>query len=111
MRDVIEESDLGRHFRYRHRVAATRWSSDKNLWTVEVIRTDTGECLRFAANSLWMCQGYYRHSQGYTPEWDGMAEYKGRIVHPQEWPEDLEHAGKTVVVIGSAPPRRRSFWR
>ena len=48
-----------------------------------------------------MCQGYYRHSQGYTPEWAGIADYRGRIVHPQEWPEDLDYAGKRVVVIGS----------
>ena len=48
-----------------------------------------------------MCQGYYRHSEGYTPEWQGMADFKGRIVHPQRWPEDIELAGKKVVVIGS----------
>jgi cation diffusion facilitator CzcD-associated flavoprotein CzcO len=47
------------------------------------------------------CQGYYRHSRGYTPEWVGMADYKGQIVHPQNWPEDLDYAGKNVVVIGS----------
>ncbi len=48
-----------------------------------------------------MCQGYYRHSEGYTPEWDGMETFKGRIVHPQTWPEDLDYTGKKVVVIGS----------
>ena len=41
-----------------------------------------------------MCQGYYRHAQGYTPEWQGMDRFKGRIVHPQTWPEDLDYAGK-----------------
>ena len=48
-----------------------------------------------------MCQGYYRHSEGYTPEWKGMETFKGRIVHPQLWPEDLDLSGKKVVVIGS----------
>ena len=57
--------------------------------------------VRFTANFLWMCQGYYRHSQGYTPEWHGMESFKGRIVHPQTWPEDLDYTGKKVVVIGS----------
>ena len=52
-------------------------------------------------NFLWMCQGYYRHAEGYTPEWAGMDDFKGRIVHPQTWPEDLDYAGKKVVVIGS----------
>jgi cation diffusion facilitator CzcD-associated flavoprotein CzcO len=101
MGEVIEENDLARHIRYRHRIAAARWSSEENLWTVEAIRTDSGETVRFAGNFLWMCQGYYRHSEGYTPEWPGFANFKGRIVHPQNWPEDLDYAGKEVVVIGS----------
>ena len=48
-----------------------------------------------------MCQGYYRHSEGYTPEWPGMSRYQGQIIHPQTWPEDLDYAGKNVLVIGS----------
>ena len=53
------------------------WSSEENLWTIEAERTDTGEAVRFTANFLWMCQGYYRHTDGYTPEWDGMASLQG----------------------------------
>ena len=75
--------------------------AQEKLWTIEATRTDTGEAVRFTANFLWMCQGYYRHSEGYTPEWDGMETFKGRIVHPQTWPEDLDYKGKNVVVIGS----------
>ena len=55
----------------------------------------------FTANFLWMCQGYYRHSEGYTPQWQGMEAFKGRIVHPQRWPDDLDISAKKVVVIGS----------
>ncbi len=101
MGEVIDENDLGRHIRYCHEIKSARWSSSENLWTLDATRTDTGERLRFTANFLWMCQGYYRHSRGYTPEWDGMADYQGQIVHPQNWPEDLDYAGKNVVVIGS----------
>jgi cation diffusion facilitator CzcD-associated flavoprotein CzcO len=101
MGEVIDENDLGPHIRYRHQIASASWSSEDKLWTIEATRTDTGEAVRFTANFLWMCQGYYRHSQGYTPEWDGMQSFKGRIVHPQTWPEDLDYKGKTVVVIGS----------
>lgn len=101
MGEVIEENDLGRHIRYRHKIASASWSSQDNLWTIEATRTDSGEAVRFTANFLWMCQGYYRHSVGYTPEWDGMASFKGKIVHPQSWPEDLDYKGKQVVVIGS----------
>ena len=101
MGEVIDENDLARHIRYRHRIAAARWSSRDNLWTIEATRTDTGQRVRFTGNFLWMCQGYYRHGQGYTPEWPGLARFEGRIVHPQTWPEDLDYAGKKVVVIGS----------
>ena len=101
MGEVIDENDLAPHIRYRHQIASASWSSRDKLWTIEATRTDTGEAVRFTANFLWMCQGYYRHSEGYTPEWDGMESFKGRIVHPQTWPEDLDYKGKNVVVIGS----------
>ncbi len=101
MGEVIEENGLTPHIRYNHKISAASWSSQTNLWTIDATRTDTGEALRFTANFLWMCQGYYRHSAGYTPQWDGMDSFKGVIVHPQTWPEDLDYKGKKVVVIGS----------
>ena len=101
MGEVIAENGLDRHIRYRHSVSSARWSSTDKLWTLEGIRTDTREQVHFTGNFLWMCQGYYRHSEGHTPEWSGMEEFKGRIVHPQIWPEELDYAGKRVVVIGS----------
>jgi cation diffusion facilitator CzcD-associated flavoprotein CzcO len=101
MDEVIEENDLARHIRYRRRISDASWNSKTNLWTVVVERTDTGEAETFTTNFLWMCQGYYRHSKGYTPQWPGMAAYQGRIVHPQTWPDDLDYAGKKVLLIGS----------
>lgn len=101
MGEVIEENDLAPHIRYQHRIDAATWSSDDSLWTLEATRTDTGERLRFTTNFLWMCQGYYRHSEGYTPDWPGMDRYTGRIVHPQTWPDDLDLTDKQVIVIGS----------
>ncbi|MDO8800662.1 NAD(P)/FAD-dependent oxidoreductase [Phenylobacterium sp.] len=101
MGEVIEENDLDRHIRYKHRIVSAVWSSQDNLWTLEAERTDTGERLRFTTNFLWMCQGYFRHAKGYTPEWEGMTDYKGKIVHPQTWPADLDYKGKKVLVIGS----------
>jgi len=98
---VIDENDLGRHIRYRHRISSARWSSTKCRWTIEATRTDTGENCRFTTNFLWMCQGYYRHAEGYTPEWNGMETFRGQIIHPQTWPADLDYTGKNVVVIGS----------
>ena len=101
MGEVIDENDLARHIRYNHRIGSASWSSEDNLWTIEAERTDTGEPVCITANFLWMCQGYYRHSEGYTPDWEGMDDFQGKIVHPQTWPEDLELANKNVVVIGS----------
>lgn len=101
MKEVIEENDLDRHIRYNHRISTAKWSSKDNLWTVYATDKKTGEERRFTANFLWMCQGYYRHSEGYTPEWPDMDKFKGKIVHPQTWPEDLDYKGKKVIVIGS----------
>jgi cation diffusion facilitator CzcD-associated flavoprotein CzcO len=67
MGEVIDENDLGQHIRYQHKISSACWSSAENLWALEATRTDTGEEAYFTANFLWMCQGYYRHSQGYTP--------------------------------------------
>jgi cation diffusion facilitator CzcD-associated flavoprotein CzcO len=101
MGEVIEENGLSRHIRYGHTISSARWSSQENLWTIEAVRTDTGETVRFTANFFWMCQGYYRHAEGYTPEWEAMEAFKGRIVHPQKWPDDLDYKNKKVIVIGS----------
>src|SRR6185295_12806033 len=73
MGEVIDENDLARHIRYGHKIRSARWSSRENRWTIEAIRHDDGETVRFTANFLWMCQGYYRHEEGYTPDWPGMA--------------------------------------
>ena len=101
MGEVIAENGLEKHIRYRHRISSASWSSKTNLWTIEAVRIDSGETLSFTTNFLWMCQGYYRHSEGYTPQWPGMGSFKGRIAHPERWPEDIDTAGKQVVVIGS----------
>jgi cation diffusion facilitator CzcD-associated flavoprotein CzcO len=101
MGEVIEENGLGKHIRYRHKVLSANWSSAQNLWTIEATRLDTGEALVFTCHFLWMCQGYYRHDEGYTPEWTDMGKYEGQIVHPQTWPDDIDVKGKSIVVIGS----------
>lgn len=101
MNEVIEENDLDSKIRYGHTINSASWSSEDKLWTLEATRADTGENVRFTANFLWMCQGYYRHEQGYTPEWEGMESFKGEIIHPQTWPTDLAYQGKKVIVIGS----------
>lgn len=101
MEEVIEENDLAKHILYEHKITSAAFSRKTNLWTLEIERLDTGERRVFTCNFLWMCQGYYRHAEGYTPDWPGLKDYKGRIIHPQTWPEDADLAGKEVLVIGS----------
>ena len=99
--EVIDEDDLGRHIRYQCQVTAASWSTEERRWTVEVTRGDTGQRLRYTTAFLWMCQGYYNHTRPYRPQWEGMDRFQGVIVHPQQWPADLDLTGKRVVVIGS----------
>ncbi|MCF6507603.1 NAD(P)/FAD-dependent oxidoreductase [Blastococcus sp. MG754426] len=99
--EVIAEDGLADRIRYRHRVTSASWSSAERRWTVQVSREDTGEELTLTTDFLWMCQGYYDHGRPYRPEWPGMDRFRGVVVHPQQWPADLDHAGKRVVVIGS----------
>jgi cation diffusion facilitator CzcD-associated flavoprotein CzcO len=99
--EVIEENELDQNICYRHKVLSANWSSSQNTWTVEVQRLDTDKLLTFSCNFLSMCQEYYRHNEGFTPEWEGMAQFKGQIAHPENWPDDVDHSDKQVVVIGS----------
>ena len=101
MGEVIEENDLAKHIRYNHRIKSASWSSVEKCWTITATRTDTETMVSVRAKFLWMCSGYYRHSEGYTPEWEGMDRFQGQIVHPQLWPADLDYKDKRVVVIGS----------
>lgn len=101
MGEVIDENDLAKHIRYRHKITTAKWSSQDKLWTVDATRLDTGAQLRFTTNFLWMCQGYYHHDKGYTPEWKDMELYKGTLIHAQNWRNDVDYRNKKVLVIGS----------
>jgi monooxygenase len=99
--EVIAEDGLAPRIRYLHKVEAASWSTEDRRWTVQVTRVDTGQQLRFTTDFLWMCQGYYNHARPYQPQWEGMERFEGQMVHPQQWPQDLDLTGKRVVVIGS----------
>jgi cation diffusion facilitator CzcD-associated flavoprotein CzcO len=101
MGEVIEENQIGQYIRYGHRVLSASWSYEQSLWTIEATTSDDAAPLRLTCNFLWMCQGYYRHNEGYMPQWPGMEDFKGPIVHPENWPADLDYDGQRVVVIGS----------
>jgi monooxygenase len=99
--ETATERGIDRHIRFHHRVLGAAWSSDTALWTVRVERTETGETFAMTARWLFSACGYYRYDRGYTPELPGLERFGGRVVHPQQWPEDLDFAGRRVVVLGS----------
>ncbi|MCR9270266.1 MAG: NAD(P)/FAD-dependent oxidoreductase [Hyphomonadaceae bacterium] len=101
MGEVIDENQIDQHIEYQHKITRARYSSEDKLWTVEAKCGKTGKTKLYTCTFLWMCQGYYNHAEGYTPEWDGMADFKGEIIHPQTWPEDTNLKGKKVICIGS----------
>ncbi len=99
LRETVAEFGIDRHIRFGHRVRRAEWSSEDATWTVEATVGD--ETVTFTCNYLFMCSGYYSYSQPFDAEIPGRERFEGRLVHPQFWPEDLEYAGKRVVVIGS----------
>jgi len=101
IRETAAEFGIDKKIRFGHRVRCAAWSSDEARWTVEVQRGADNEILPLTCNFLLMCTGYYDYESGYTPEWPGVERFAGRMVHPQKWPDDLDYAGKRVVVIGS----------
>ena len=96
---TAREYGIDRHIRFKHRVKRVSWSSDDERWTVEAAHE--GAIRRFTAKFVLMCAGYYNYDEGYLPQFKGYDRFKGRIIHPQHWPEDLDYSGKRVVVIGS----------
>jgi len=101
VRETASMYGIDRRIRFHHRVVRAEWSSEDAQWTVEAERGDTGETVALTCSFLFVCAGYYRYDAGYTPEFEGTERFTGRIVHPQQWPEDVDYAGKRVVVIGS----------
>ena len=99
--DTAREFGIDQKIRFNHRAVRAAWSSEDDRWTVDVQRTDTGDTVRFSCSFLFMCSGYYRYDQGYTPEFPGVDRFQGQIVHPQFWPQDVDYSGKRVIVIGS----------
>ena len=101
IRDTAADEGIDRKIRFHHRVVNAEWSSHDARWRVTAERSDTGETVELTAGFIFSCTGYYRYDHGYTPEFPGRDRYQGTIIHPQQWPDDLDYDGKRVVVIGS----------
>jgi monooxygenase len=105
IRRYIEETAgeyrVTERIRFHHRVVSAEWSSADARWTVTAERTDTGETVRLTCSWLTVAAGYYDYEEGFRPRFRGEERFTGPLVHPQHWPEDLDYAGKRIVVIGS----------
>jgi monooxygenase len=101
LRRTAASYGVNEKIRYHHQVTGARWSTSQARWTVSGQRGETGDGFLITCRFLYACTGYYRYDQGHQPEFDGADRFTGRIVHPQFWPQDLDYAGKRVVVIGS----------
>jgi monooxygenase len=101
VQDTARENGIDAKIRFSHRVVRADWSSQDARWTVEALRTDTGETVTLTAGFVFGCTGYYSYDAPYTPDFPGAERFQGTIVHPQQWTDAIDYAGKRVVVIGS----------
>ncbi|MDI1242269.1 MAG: NAD(P)/FAD-dependent oxidoreductase [bacterium] len=121
IRDTAREFDLDKEIRHGHRITRAEWSSEKAQWTVSVISPHVSNgsadsepsssdktisasdsaAKQLTCSFLYLCTGYYEYESGYTPDWPGLNTFRGTIIHPQKWPENLDYSGNNVLVIGS----------
>jgi len=101
IRATARERGVDRLVRFHHRVVEAAWDSATARWTVRAERSDTGGTVELTCSFLYCCTGYYRYDAGHTPDLPGLDRFAGRVVHPQQWPADLDHRGQRVAVVGS----------
>ncbi|MFF4935208.1 flavin-containing monooxygenase [Streptomyces griseofuscus] len=101
LRQTADEYGLARHTRFGLRVVSAEFSSTRGRWTVTAQHSGSRERARFTARFLFLGTGMYDHDAGFTPEFAGIEDFTGTVIHPQHWPADLDHTGERVVVIGS----------
>jgi len=100
LQELVRDEGLNQYIRFQQKVISANWDSSQNRWLVSVTRQDGSE-YKIAAKFLSSCSGYYNYEQGYLPDFKGKDDFKGQVIHPQHWPEELDYTGKRVIVIGS----------
>ncbi len=101
LHETVDEFNIRQHIRLEHHVVSAAWSSQDALWTLEVQTSDADQTVTYTCNFLSMCSGYYNYEHGYTPDFQGMEDFEGQLLHPQKWPEGLNYDNQQIVVIGS----------
>ncbi|MEC7380909.1 MAG: NAD(P)/FAD-dependent oxidoreductase [Pseudomonadota bacterium] len=101
LNETVEQFNIKEKIRFGKYVRNATWSSSSSSWTVDVEDKSTNEITQLSCNFIFMCSGYYSYKEGYTPEFKGIEDFKGDVIHPQEWDENYDYSGKKVVVVGS----------
>jgi cation diffusion facilitator CzcD-associated flavoprotein CzcO len=101
LQDTVAEFGVRSNIRFGRKVVSAQWSTEAGIWTIESIDDETREQHITTATVLLCCTGYYNYDTGYRPTLPGEERFTGPIVHPQQWPADLDYAGKRVLIIGS----------
>ena len=99
--EAADEYQIRDKIQYNTQVISVNFDTNKNIWEVETLNKQTSKTELFTCNYLFVCTGYYNYKNGYTPEFKGIKNFKGTVIHPQHWPEKLDYEDKNVVVIGS----------
>ena len=101
LNETVDQYSLRQKIRFNTLVTAASWSSETATWTLTATNSTTNSSVTYTCNYLYMCSGYYSYKEGFTPDFPGVDSFQGTVVHPQKWPNNLDYAGKKVVVIGS----------
>ena len=101
LRETVAEKDIDQHIRYGHRLLSASWCSEQSEWTVDIHRADSDSVVQMRCNFLYMCAGYYSYDKPHDPKFPEVEQFKGQMVHPQFWPENLDYQDKQVVIVGS----------
>ncbi len=101
VKDTARDLGIEPHIRFRTKVVSASWSSEASRWTVVVETGAEKKRAEYTCSFLYTCSGYYNYENGYTPEFPGRESFRGQVIHPQHWPENLDYRDRRVVVIGS----------
>ena len=101
LKGAVKDGNLNEKIHFNTKVVEAKWSSPDGKWFVTIEDTKSGAQTVRSCKFLHSCAGYYNYDHGYQPDFPGADSFKGKMVHPQFWPEDMDYSGKKVVVIGS----------
>ena len=99
--ETSKKFNIDKKIKFNHYVKDASWCSEKSIWTLKVEDKNLMDTVTISCNFIFMCSGYYSYEKGYTPDFDGINEFNGKIMHPQKWDTSIDYSNKEVIVIGS----------